>query len=142
MDARAVGAEKVRPLSARSVDRGERAMEIWYRHVLREAAWVKQGKRCKYCRTKIGLWEVTADHITPRDGGGETVPENIAAACIWCNKAKGSLPLTEFWRRLKVRPRRGDRVELLIAHIRWRLELRTQKACKRICRYVGIRYEE
>lgn len=74
---------------------------------LRHQAFVRQNCRCFYCT--LPIWEVdptefsdrygmslrkakhlqcTAEHlIAQQDGGGETV-QNIAAACLWCNRMR------------------------------------------------------
>ncbi|MCS6886353.1 MAG: HNH endonuclease [Acidobacteriota bacterium] len=45
--------------------------------------------RCQYCGRKGTAFELTIDHILPRSRGGQTVPENLCAACFECNQRKG-----------------------------------------------------
>jgi 5-methylcytosine-specific restriction endonuclease McrA len=45
--------------------------------------------RCQYCGVKGNSFELTLDHIVPRSRGGNTVPENLCAACFPCNQRKG-----------------------------------------------------
>ena len=74
---------------------------------LRHQAFVQQSCRCVYC--SLPMWEsdpseftarhgislrkakhlrCTAEHlIAQQDGGGETA-QNIAAACLWCNRMR------------------------------------------------------
>ena len=74
---------------------------------LRHEAYIRQDCRCFYCT--LPIWEddltdfttrygialrkakhlqCTAEHlIAQQDGGGETV-ENVAAACLWCNRMR------------------------------------------------------
>lgn len=48
---------------------------------------------CQYCGERFASHELTYDHVIPRRYGGKTVWENVVAACIPCNAAKGdSLP--------------------------------------------------
>lgn len=44
--------------------------------------------RCQYCGRKGTAFDLTLDHILPRSRGGETVPENLCAACQMCNNRK------------------------------------------------------
>ena len=41
---------------------------------------------CAYCGKAAG----TLDHVRPRCKGGQTVTQNLVAACAACNRAKGS----------------------------------------------------
>lgn len=44
--------------------------------------------RCQYCGEKFSAQELSYDHVVPRAKGGQTVWENIVAACLLCNAAK------------------------------------------------------
>ena len=80
----------------------------------RKAIWAKYGGRCAYCGRELrlrGYWQ--RDHVVPlvryrgvrfsfagRNGCVNPeahTPTNIVAACVLCNKDKGSLDL-ETWR--------------------------------------------
>jgi len=73
----------------------------------RHAAYVAQSCRCFYCTAP--MWEggpdqfalkygitlrqarllcCTAEHLTPRSEGGSNAAENIAAACLHCNRTR------------------------------------------------------
>lgn len=46
---------------------------------------------CQYCGRRTG--ELTIDHIIPRHRGGQHLWENVASACVRCNRHKaGQLP--------------------------------------------------
>jgi len=40
---------------------------------------------CRYC----GQEAMQADHVIPRSQGGTDIPDNLVAACEYCNKSKG-----------------------------------------------------
>lgn len=61
----------------------------------RNDSWCDQGGRCFYCRSRIPVNAVTADHVKPRSKGG-TDTGKIKAACQRCNVAKGSMTLSRF----------------------------------------------
>ena len=46
--------------------------------------------RCQYCGERKVSTELTLDHITPRAQRGQSVPENLVAACVECNTRKGN----------------------------------------------------
>lgn len=46
----------------------------------------RDGKRCRYCSTTSGPFEL--DHILPRSRGGSDKAENLVVACHNCNAAK------------------------------------------------------
>jgi 5-methylcytosine-specific restriction endonuclease McrA len=126
----------VEPPSPRDSDPVRKKQEIEYRAVLREVAWVMQGKRCAYCRDPLELKDATADHLHPADKGGTTTPENIAAACRPCNRAKGAMSEGRF-RKLINHPRPWDLSEIWLAHFRLRLNRATERACAKILSFVG-----
>lgn len=99
--------------------------------------WAANGNKCRYCRDILKLSDVTGDHVRPRSRGGFTHRENIKAACELCNKVKGSMSEKAFKRKLHMLPPRASH-ELLLAHISYRMNKRTERAEKRIRRYVGM----
>lgn len=44
---------------------------------------------CQYCGFGAPTEELTFDHVVPRSRGGRTTWENVVAACMTCNRAKG-----------------------------------------------------
>lgn len=48
--------------------------------------------RCEYCRSPqlFSSYRYEIDHIIAEKHGGDTVPENLALACLPCNRYKGS----------------------------------------------------
>jgi 5-methylcytosine-specific restriction endonuclease McrA len=66
------------------------------------------GWACWYCREPLrrsakrgdpDMWEL--DHIVARTKGGTSRFDNLALACVQCNRAKQNLTLADFWRWLK-----------------------------------------
>lgn len=51
---------------------------------------------CRYCGDPITPGKCVVDHIQPVALGGDTVHENLVAACPKCNLAKGDKTLLEF----------------------------------------------
>ena len=51
----------------------------------------RSGRRCEYCRLPEAesLVPFEIEHIIPRKHRGQTVPGNLAWACIYCNGYKG-----------------------------------------------------
>lgn len=48
--------------------------------------------RCEYCLLpeEFSSLPHEPDHIIPRKHGGTTTEDNLALACFWCNRLKGS----------------------------------------------------
>ncbi|HEX5983043.1 MAG TPA: HNH endonuclease [Solirubrobacterales bacterium] len=62
--------------------------EAHRRKITRRAVLARDAWTCQYCgSTKAGL---TVDHVIPRSRGGQSVWENIVAACPPCNRRKGN----------------------------------------------------
>ena len=59
---------------------------------LRREVTVRAGHRCEYCGLAQAGQEAAfhVDHIHPVAEGGETVPENLALACVSCSLRKGA----------------------------------------------------
>ncbi|MFI7699924.1 RNA-guided endonuclease IscB [Nonomuraea sp. NPDC049480] len=60
----------------------------------REYLLEKWGRACAYCAA--GGIPLTIDHIHPRSRGGSDRISNLCLACVPCNQAKNSTPVTEF----------------------------------------------
>ena len=63
---------------------------------LRRELWELSNRRCGYCRTKIGLSEVTVDHKIPISRGGPDCRDNMICSCEPCNHLKGNRTAEEF----------------------------------------------
>lgn len=61
---------------------------------LRRAVFRRDGRRCRYCRTRTGPFHI--DHIFPVSRGGESILSNLAVACLPCNRSKGVMTLEEW----------------------------------------------
>ncbi len=51
--------------------------------------YARDGYACQYCGDKLGVDELTYDHVVPRSQGGRTEWTNIVTACHDCNRRKG-----------------------------------------------------
>ena len=58
---------------------------------LRRLVAERAGHCCEYCHLpqEFALHKHEPDHIVPRQHGGATDEENLALACLRCNRAKG-----------------------------------------------------
>ena len=58
---------------------------------LRQLVFEQAGGRCEYCLLpqRVAAHKHEPDHIIPRQHDGETTAENLALACIRCNRYKG-----------------------------------------------------
>ncbi|MEQ4722759.1 RNA-guided endonuclease IscB [Nonomuraea sp. B19D2] len=61
---------------------------------VREYLLEKWGRACAYCGASGAPLNI--DHIQPRSRGGSDRVNNLTVACVPCNQAKGSMPVTEF----------------------------------------------
>ena len=53
--------------------------------------WLRAQARCEYCRLPKEGYPLPfhIDHVTAKQHGGTTVLENLALACLHCNRHKG-----------------------------------------------------
>ena len=53
--------------------------------------WERAGRRCEYCHLPSAVYPLPfhIDHIIARQHGGETDLDNLALACLHCNRHKG-----------------------------------------------------
>lgn len=58
---------------------------------LRQLVAERAAHRCEYCLLPqaVALHQHEPDHIVPRQHGGETHENNLALACLRCNRYKG-----------------------------------------------------
>jgi 5-methylcytosine-specific restriction endonuclease McrA len=59
------------------------------------ALFERQGGRCHYCRVELG-GKFEVDHLTPLSRGGSNAPDNLACACVVCNRRKYNRTEAEF----------------------------------------------
>ena len=52
--------------------------------------------RCAYCGQVLTLDTMQIDHVMPIALGGADIIQNMFAACVGCNKAKGALTVERF----------------------------------------------
>ena len=72
----------------------------------------RDGHRCQYCGTTRP--PITVDHVIPRSQGGPDVWENLVAACIRCNNAKGDRTPEQAGMKLLSKPRRPSHISFII----------------------------
>ena len=73
------------------------------RRITRKAVLARDSWTCQYCGDrKPGM---TIDHVVPRSRGGESIWENIVAACGGCNRRKGNRLPHEIQMHPRSRPR-------------------------------------
>lgn len=65
---------------------------------------------CQYCGAQPGRPNLTIDHVIPRSQGGQTVWENVVAACRDCNRKKGGRTPEQARMPLHPRPRQPQYV--------------------------------
>jgi hypothetical protein len=80
------------------------------RHIparLRRLVVQRSGDRCEYCHLSQAGQEATfhIDHVKPLAGGGLTVTDNLALACVSCSLRKGG-------KETAVDPDTGDEVPI------------------------------
>lgn len=58
---------------------------------LEELVWERAERRCEYCRFPSEFAELPfeVDHIIAKKHRGETVADNLALTCFYCNSYKG-----------------------------------------------------
>lgn len=59
---------------------------------LRQLVWERADNRCEYCRLPefLAAHKHEPDHIVARQHGGDSSAENLACACMRCNRRKGT----------------------------------------------------
>jgi len=67
---------------------------------VQQKVWVADGCKCMYCGRPMGEIQLTIDHFTPLEMGGENKPSNYLSGCRKCNKDKGGMDPRE-WCKLK-----------------------------------------
>ena len=68
--------------------------------------YTRDGYQCQYCGGKPATEELTFDHVIPVAQGGRREWENIATACVACNKKKGARTPAEAGMALRRAPRK------------------------------------
>jgi hypothetical protein len=64
---------------------------------IRQMVFARDGASCVYCGDESGPHEI--DHIHPVALGGGDDIDNLAVACLPCNRSKGALTLNEWGQR-------------------------------------------
>jgi 5-methylcytosine-specific restriction endonuclease McrA len=71
----------------------------WIRPEKRLAIYLRDRFTCSYCLsdlTTAAPRDITLDHVIPRAAGGSNEPKNLITACVHCNCARKSSPVSAF----------------------------------------------
>jgi len=109
-----------------------------FKKMLRADAVIEQKGHCVFCRSPMTFVTATAEHMTPKSKGGATDRKNIKASCDDCNKAKGNGSDAWMRRVLHCGEIPLDDPAMTAAYIRRRLNMRVEKAEKRIRQAIGF----
>jgi hypothetical protein len=88
---------------------------------LRHLVAGRADSRCEYCLLPqaMALHRHEPDHIVPRQHGGETQEDNLALACVRCNRYKGpNVGSFDPFSNVLV-PLFNPRVQVWLEHFRW-----------------------
>lgn len=116
----------------------QRRLDAAFLRAYRANALSAQGGYCRYCFEPLTRKSVTADHRVPQSKGGKDHQHNIAACCVRCNRAKGSMSERAFLSAINAND--SAPVYILLTRFRRRMWLRTHLACTRIATAAGIEY--
>ena len=72
----------------------------------RRTIFERDGHQCQYCKRYFRGGDLSLDHVMPRARGGGDSWENLVAACIRCNAAKGDRTPSEAGMPLARAPKR------------------------------------
>jgi 5-methylcytosine-specific restriction enzyme A len=83
------------------------------RHLRQTAWWTRKMREgvCYYCGRKVGVQNLTMDHVIPLSRGGKSQKGNIVPSCKECNNRKKYLiPVEweEYLERLSIADREPD----------------------------------
>ena len=92
-----------RPVVIRLVTYVKVPRDVHRRKITRKAVLARDSWTCQYCGA--GRPGLTVDHVIPRSRGGQSVWENIVAACASCNRRKGNRLPKEAGMHPRHRPR-------------------------------------
>ena len=87
----------------------------------RRVVFVRDGFRCQYCGTQVGLGTGTRDHVVPRCRGGADTLSNVVTACRDCNSRKADRTPDEAGMVLRSQPRgltEDEKVQCLLRTVR------------------------
>lgn len=76
----------------------------------RRGVLARDRETCQYCAAQPGRSNLTIDHVVPRSRGGQTVWDNVVAACRECNHRKGGRTPEEANMTLRTKPRQPQYV--------------------------------
>jgi 5-methylcytosine-specific restriction endonuclease McrA len=77
------------------VANGKRSRGWRVSNSMRFEVFKRDGFKCMYCGASPPDCILNADHILPRNKGGQNIMENLVTACQSCNNGKGDVVLSE-----------------------------------------------
>ena len=80
----------------------------------RKNLWLRDGCKCQYCATPIGMRLYEMEHVIPKSRGGKTAWETIVVSCTSCNKKKGARTPKEANMKLLKQPTRPKKLNTLV----------------------------
>lgn len=96
---------------------------------------IEQNFMCKYCYSILTQREATIDHVKPKIKGGLNEKENMVVSCVQCNKCKGSMNLTDFYRAIEV----SNELPFVLLRFRRNMWTKVHNASYRIKTASGIK---
>jgi len=70
--------------------------------------YARDSYTCQYCGKRLGVDELTYDHVQPRSQGGRTDWTNIVTCCHECNRSKGGRTPRQAGMTLRATPTQPD----------------------------------
>lgn len=68
--------------------------------------YLRDDYTCQYCGLKLASEDLTFDHVVPQAQGGRRAWDNIATACVPCNRRKAARTPADAGMRLRRAPRK------------------------------------
>lgn len=81
-----------------------------FKSVMYMLTYIMKGNTvCYYCGQTIEEWQMTLDHIYPRDLGGPTIIDNLVPCCKECNSEKNNFTLQQYQEMLKIKQKQNEK---------------------------------
>lgn len=71
----------------------------------RSRIYLRDKRKCAYCKGRFTDKDLTLDHIIPKSRGGTSSPENLITSCLSCNQRKADRTPEEAGMPLNLSPR-------------------------------------
>lgn len=104
---------------------------------IREYLLDKYGHTCQYCNGQSGDSVLEWEHKIPKSRGGSNSVKNAVLSCSACNRAKGSMMLSEWLDSINTRPRKTKLDEARMKGIKNVMEGKTTGVSNRYCAWAN-----